>query len=316
VLSAVLTLFSTPKPFRGHVSTIQRNAIRSWTLLDPRPEIVLLGNDEGVAEICAELHLQHLPEVERSPYGTPLLNSLFGHAERASENRLMCYVNADIVLMNDFLPTVEAVDRAFPEMPFLMIGRKRNVAISELLDFTREDWEGDLRDLALRKGITGTADTDYLVFRRGLWQDIPPFAIGRYFWTQWLIFSAFQSGAAVIDATACVTAIESAHDYRHVPSVQNGDILSSPEVRSNAALFRGCRYWTTANATHVLTREGIEPQSAVRKLLASIITLDHTLGLLAKSQRYVLLLPFLGLYRLIRPVPRALRRYVLGCALK
>jgi hypothetical protein len=31
----MLTLFTTAKPFLGHTSIIQRNALKSWTLLHP-----------------------------------------------------------------------------------------------------------------------------------------------------------------------------------------------------------------------------------------------------------------------------------------
>ena len=31
----MLTLFTTAKPFKGHSAIIQRNALKSWTLLDP-----------------------------------------------------------------------------------------------------------------------------------------------------------------------------------------------------------------------------------------------------------------------------------------
>ena len=32
VRSAMLTIFTTPKPFRGHIGIIQRNALKSWTI--------------------------------------------------------------------------------------------------------------------------------------------------------------------------------------------------------------------------------------------------------------------------------------------
>ena len=51
----MLTILSTPKRFSGIFEVIQTNAITSWTQLDPRPEIILFGRDEGTAEICAEL---------------------------------------------------------------------------------------------------------------------------------------------------------------------------------------------------------------------------------------------------------------------
>jgi len=43
----MLTLFALPKPFRGRNGIIQQNAIRSWTLLEPTPEIILFGDEFG-----------------------------------------------------------------------------------------------------------------------------------------------------------------------------------------------------------------------------------------------------------------------------
>src|SRR5215470_320731 len=61
----MLTIFATPKPFRDHIAVIQRNAIRSWTLLRPACEIILMGNDEGTADIAAEFGVRYVPEVAR-----------------------------------------------------------------------------------------------------------------------------------------------------------------------------------------------------------------------------------------------------------
>ena len=33
-----VSLFTTAKPFAGHPGIIQRNAMHSWSLLEPRPE--------------------------------------------------------------------------------------------------------------------------------------------------------------------------------------------------------------------------------------------------------------------------------------
>ena len=46
----MLTIFSVPKPFRAYRND-SANAIHSWTLLAPRPEIILLGDDEGAARL-------------------------------------------------------------------------------------------------------------------------------------------------------------------------------------------------------------------------------------------------------------------------
>jgi hypothetical protein len=122
----MLTIFSCPKPFTNpHINIIQRNAIKSWTLLKPKPEIILLGNDKGVSEICKEFNLIHIPEIERNEYGTPLLNSIFSEAEKVASYQLMCYINADIILMSDFMKAIEAVINQI-KPPFLLIWKSLN----------------------------------------------------------------------------------------------------------------------------------------------------------------------------------------------
>jgi len=69
----MLTLFTTAKPFRGHSGIIQCNALKSWTLLHPDIEIILFGDDEGTAEVCAEYGLRHETHVERHESGAKRL---------------------------------------------------------------------------------------------------------------------------------------------------------------------------------------------------------------------------------------------------
>src|SRR5438552_6747447 len=77
----VLTIFAVPKAFHARFKVIQTNAIRSWTLLRPKPEIILFGDDEGTVLIARELGCRHIPHVERNRYGTPLVHSIFVKAQ-------------------------------------------------------------------------------------------------------------------------------------------------------------------------------------------------------------------------------------------
>ena len=104
-----LALFTTPKPFRGHMAVIQRNAIRSWHRLQPPAQILVFGGAEGAAGAAAQLGVRHTPGVGRNEYGTPLVSAMFAEAERLSHSPLMCYVNADIILMSDFTAAVRRV---------------------------------------------------------------------------------------------------------------------------------------------------------------------------------------------------------------
>src|SRR5215470_10391406 len=98
----MLTLFTTPKPFVGHIAVIQRNALQSWKCLHPDVEVILFGNDEGVADIARELGLRHIPELDNNEFGTPLLDDLFHKAETAARFSTLGYINADIILLSEF----------------------------------------------------------------------------------------------------------------------------------------------------------------------------------------------------------------------
>jgi len=73
----MLTLLSAPKPFRGHIGVIQTNAITSWLRLSPPCEVVLFGDDEGVADAAQRTGARHVPQVARNQYGTPILSDVF-----------------------------------------------------------------------------------------------------------------------------------------------------------------------------------------------------------------------------------------------
>ncbi len=258
----MLTIFSIPKAFRGHIDVIQRNAITSWTLLHPRPEIILLGDDEGTAAVAKELGVHHCPVVCRNEYGTPLVDDLFEKAHSLARNDVLCYANADIILMSDFMDAVRRVAKW--RRRFLMLGRRWDVDVDKRLDFGQQ-WDGALRsDTAKRGRLHAASGIDYMVFRRGVWQQIPTFAIGRPAWDNWMVYAAHSRGVAVVDATPVVTAIHQNHDYGHVRDGEGGT-WHGPEERRNKALAKGGRY-DIDDATWLLGRRNVVPAVHPRHL--------------------------------------------------
>lgn len=234
----MLTLFAIPKAFRGHINTIQRNAIISWTLLHSRPEIILLGSDEGTAEIAQEFNLQHVPDVACNEYGTPLLNSLFEIAQTVGKGSRFAYVNADIILMNDFMAAVQNI----PFERFMLTGQRWNLDVEEAIDFNNPDWENQLRSRIAQSGRPeGPQAMDYFVFPHGIYQELPPFAIGRVYWDNWLLYKAMSADVPVIDATTAIMAIHQNHDYNHHPQGRDG-IWQGAEAANNEKLVGGRDY--------------------------------------------------------------------------
>ena len=168
----MLTIFSIPKAFNGPIGTIQRNAIKSWTLLRPECEVILMGDDEGTGEAAADLGVKNIPGVNRNEFGTPLLDHAYQLAQDEATNPLLCYVNADIILMRDFLESVETVRKKTDW--FLMTARRWNLDVEEKLDFG-VGWEDRLMGEVSNKGELGHhAEIDFWVYPKGLLSGIPP----------------------------------------------------------------------------------------------------------------------------------------------
>lgn len=250
----MLTVFTTSRPFLGHFEIIQRNAIQSWLRLRPACEVILFGNEEGTAEIAAELGIKHVPVVEYNEYGTPLLNSLLDIAQDIASHELLCYVNADIILMSDFLTAVRQVQR----QSFLLIGQRWDVDLKEPVDFDKPDWEAYLQARITEEGrLHPPTGIDYLVFPRGLYRNIPPFAVGRGGSDNWMVYQARSLKVPVIDATKVITAIHQNHDYSHNPEEKAG-VWEGPERKRNIELMGGVDHAFTLNhATLLLTLQGL-----------------------------------------------------------
>jgi hypothetical protein len=251
----MLTFFTTAKPFRGLSAVIQRNALQSWKLLHPGVEVILFGDDDGAAQVCAELGLRHEPNIVVNPSGTKRLDSLFGRAQEMASHELLCYCNCDILLVHDFLKALE--DLQSLRSSFLMIGRRWDTGITEPIDFSLPAWDSELLALAQSKGIQrGYHNIDYFVFPRGLYSQVPPLVIGRVGWDPWLVGKAHALGVPVVDASDRVCAIHQNHDYGYHPQGITG-VWEDGEARRNVDLDRGTRRMTIEDAPYRLTAEGL-----------------------------------------------------------
>ena len=233
-----ITIFSAPKAFSDpHINIIQRNAIQSWKDLGPRAEVLLIGDEEGMKETAAELGVRQLPEVVRNDMGTPLVSSIFSLAREAAAHEILIYLNADILLLPECLEVIDLILRQREE--FLLVGRRLDLDVKQEIDFS-SDWLSDIeRQLSQNGRLRAVTAMDYFIFPRHLFLEIPPFAIGRAGWDNWMIYYAVQQPWPVIDVTPSHRIVHQNHDYRHLP---NGVIhYDLEESHQNVKLAGGMR---------------------------------------------------------------------------
>ncbi len=231
----LITVFSAPKPFSDpHIATIQRNAIASWTKL-PEVNVILLGDEPGLAEAAADLGVVHIREIPRSPSGAPLMDAMFRLARESSPTPLYAIVNADIILFEDF---VEAAKKASTQKnKFVLMGQRWDMEITEPLDFA-EGWQERLRTKVKSQGsLHRPAGSDYFLFPITTYQLLPSFIIGRAGWDNWMIYHARKNGFPAIDATTDVMIVHQNHDYAHLPGGQPH--YKHPETDDNIRLAGG-----------------------------------------------------------------------------
>jgi hypothetical protein len=249
--SPLLTLLAMPKAFEGHIGIIQRNAITSWTKLNPRPEIFLFGEEKGTAEITEELQIGHLRDIHRNEFGTPLLSDLMQRAKEVSKSPILGYVNCDIILLQEFQDSIAAIHQQIAQ--FLAVTHRWEIDLRKNVDFSAN---GPVRLEFLPPGVPGHHTAiDAFVFTRDVYSEVPPLAIGRAWFDQWLIKDTLLRGIPVVDITEVARAIHQNHDYAHIAGGQRG-AYGGEEARRNLDIYGGVPHaFTLLNATHELRED-------------------------------------------------------------
>lgn len=205
----MFTLYTTCRPFDAPFDIIQRNAICSWTKLIPKPQIILFGNDQGTRETAFEFGLEHITDIEYSPYGVPILPSMMKTAELLSKYDLMLLVAADTIL---FQSTVESAKVLTGHFDSFMAGVRRwDQDKLTSINFESENWTSDVTEgIVLGHDWAG----DFFLYTRNFWDfdNMPKFVIGRAACDSWLFQTAKDKGC-LVDVSKDVCTVHQTHGH-------------------------------------------------------------------------------------------------------
>ena len=128
------------------------------------------GTSAASADAARELGVEHVGGLALTEHGTPRLDSAFALADGVARFPLRCFVNADIILGPDLLTATRAVSAQRRAVP-----HRRRVVSSPSTS-------------------RGAAALDWFVFPAGLFGELPPFAIGRACFDNWLRLEGAPGG--------------------------------------------------------------------------------------------------------------------------
>ncbi len=240
-------------------------------------EVILLGEEPGLAEAARELGVNHLPDVARNPSGTPLISSMFELARRNSSSDLLCIINADMILVDDFVKAaMESRNSLAPparagvlpeDHNFVLLSQRWDLDVTQPLDFT-PGWQDRLSSIVHGQGLLHRpAGSDFFLFPRSAYTRGPAFTIGRAGWDNWMIYKARRENWPVIDCTPSVMIVHQNHDYSHLPGGKPH--YEHPDTNENIRLAGGqanIRY-TILDSTHQLVNGKLtRPKMTSRRL--------------------------------------------------
>jgi len=230
-----ISFFSTPKKFEGHNGIIQTNAVNSWLRIKGEVEIILLG-EEDIPKELKEKGIKINKNIETDVEGRPLISSLFEVGEKIAKNEVVCYINSDIILEEDFLEKFK--DIINKENKFLIIGRRIDQNITTKIN--NKDWNSIFK-IAEKSPKQLEWYIDYFCFKKGLIKQIPKFSVGRVGWDNWVIYKAISNGAKVIDASEDIIAIHQNHSFGKYNS--RAEMKRSEGDKKNITLAGGRDYF-------------------------------------------------------------------------
>ena len=174
----MITIFSTPKNFENIFNIIQTNAIKSWRALSSDIEIIIFGDSEGSRQISKEVGAVYVPKVKSSANGVPILPL---HKKGRK---------------------------------FLMVGHRWDMDVNYDINFDDENNKKVFWKKADKQSVQhACTGIDYFIYRKGTFNNLPDFAIGRPGYDNWMLWHSRRRFIKLIDASSEIKIIHQNHHF-------------------------------------------------------------------------------------------------------
>jgi hypothetical protein len=250
----MITLFTTTKDFTGVNRQNQLNAIRCWLSSPCQPEVIIFGKSSGIEEIGEHPNLKILEQVRTSSSGVPYVNEMFNVIFKIAKYPVCGYVNADILLPNNFFENVLLIHKQINKN-YLIVGERIDADVDAELTFD-DQWEKAFRNKYQNNFKNHLPyGSDFFIFPKGQYNlsNMPELLIGRPGWDNVMIYNARKRKFKTIDISDTTKVFHQNHpqvysttpdhpdniiNLRHLPDDSNFKLSACNYTFSNNKLVK------------------------------------------------------------------------------
>lgn len=249
-----ITFLFSPKPFVGQDAINQNNAVASWRRVAPNAQLICYGDGEGVKAACDRWKAIWVSDAPMTSTGAPRFDWIVSHATQHAQNDLQMFINADIFLLPGFMQSIDKIDLK----QFLGISDRLNLKENILSEAPLGNCKKRLIELAHNQecAFNGGGGSDFFIFKRGMWDGLPPIAVGRACYDNSLMGFCIQKGIPLVDVTNAIVCLHAPHGYKHVKGGRN-EAYNGVDVKLNESLLKGAPRPMLCDATHLLLPTGL-----------------------------------------------------------
>ncbi|MHA2263550.1 MAG: hypothetical protein ACXAEN_14235 [Candidatus Thorarchaeota archaeon] len=187
--------------------------------MNPRPKIVLLGDEFGVASASKTYGVDYSSELGVNELGDLSMRSIFRQADKVAKTDWIAYVDTDVILIDDFMTAFDYLVKHYHD--FVTCAGRWDADIPDEINFDDERWQKSVLDRVFKQHNKGS---DYCIYRRGFYHNMPDFSIGRGAWDGWRMGYPKTVGVPLINIQGAVSAVHQKHGHRwsgHLGSGRN-----------------------------------------------------------------------------------------------
>jgi len=231
----MITFFTTAKAFIDKTKDSQLNALRSWLMLHKDIEVFVFEEPDGIDLAKIDSRITIVSEVQKD-FEIPRVDFMFDYASTNAKNKLVCFINCDIILTSEFINIAHKHLYALKDN-FLAVGQRWDFENNNGEWKFDDNWEE--RYLTnVEKIIHPPSGSDYFLFPKGQYRhsEMAPLIVGRPGWDLWMIYDARKRGFKTIDLSMKYKVYHQNHDYSH-KKVQFASNLEEPEAQKNLSFL-------------------------------------------------------------------------------